>query len=106
MEGLSDYEIVMIYQLRFRGLANYYQMAQNIRTLYQVKWVMETSLTKTLAHKHKMSVRQVYRTYGAIHQVDGKPYKGLAVVIPARREEAIDSEVGCYSPKTEQGSNP
>lgn len=94
MEGLSDFEIVLIYQLRFRGLANYYQMAQNVRTLYQVKWVMETSLTKTLAHKHKMSVRQVYRKYGAVHQVDGKPYKGLAVVIPREEKKPLIAKWG------------
>jgi Type II intron maturase. len=56
----SDYTIVLTYQLEFRGIANYYQLAYNMRTLAKLKWVMETSLTKTLASKHKISVSKVY----------------------------------------------
>jgi group II intron reverse transcriptase/maturase len=94
MLGLSDYEIVMTYQLRFRGLANYYQMAQNMSALSELKWTMETSLTKTLAHKHQMSVKQVYRKYGTTQQVDGKPYKGLEVAIPREGKEPLVAKWG------------
>jgi hypothetical protein len=62
----SDYSIVLTYQLEFRGIANYYQLAYNMRTLAKLKWVMETSLTKTLASKHKISVSKVYEKYGAM----------------------------------------
>jgi hypothetical protein len=46
---------------------------------------METSLTKTLAAKHKMSVSKVREKYGTTLTVQGKKYKGLQVIIP--REE-------------------
>jgi hypothetical protein len=36
-------------------------MASNLRDLGRLKWVMETSLTGTLAAKQQISVRQVYR---------------------------------------------
>ncbi len=85
----SDYTIVLTYQGQYRGLTNYYQLAQNMHTLQQLKWVMETSLTKTLAHKHKMSVSQVYRKYGTTHQVNGKPYKGLLVTVPREGKEPL-----------------
>jgi hypothetical protein len=52
----SDYTIVATYQLEFRGIANYYRLAYNLHTLHQLKWVMEQSLTKTLATKHQTSV--------------------------------------------------
>ncbi len=94
LEGLSDYEIIMIYQLEYRGTANYYQMALNQRPLNTIKWVMETSLTKTLAHKHKMSVKQVYRKYGTTHQVNGKPYKGLAATVPREGKEPLVAKWG------------
>ncbi len=55
----SDYTIVLTYQLEFRGIAQYYQLAYNMRTLAKLKWVMEASLTKTLASKHKISVSKV-----------------------------------------------
>jgi len=78
----SDYTIVLTYQLEFRGLANSYQLAYTMRTLAKLKWVMETSLTKTLASKHKISVSNVYEKYGARLLVGDKEYKGLQVTQP------------------------
>ena len=94
LESSSDYDMAMTYQLEYRGITNYYQMALNIRSLNQLKWVMETSLTKTLAGKHNMSVRQVYRKYGTVHQVDGKAYKGLIVTVPREGKEPLVAKWG------------
>jgi group II intron reverse transcriptase/maturase len=78
----SDFTIVARYQLEYRGIANYYRLAYNMHTLQRLKWVMETSLLKTLAAKFQMSVTQVVKKYGAELEVDGKKYKGLRVSIP------------------------
>jgi group II intron reverse transcriptase/maturase len=59
----TDYDIVMWYQIQWSGLVHYYQMAVNVTSLQMVKWTMEVSLVKTLANKHKCSVRTVYRNY-------------------------------------------
>src|SRR5712691_2038971 len=77
----SDYTIIATYQLEYRGIVNYYRMAYNLHTLRKLKWVMEQSLTKTLAHKHKISVHQVYKKYQASLDIKGKVYKGLQVTI-------------------------
>jgi group II intron reverse transcriptase/maturase len=77
----SDYTIIATYQLEYRGIVNYYRMAYNLHTLRKLKWVMEQSLTKTLAHKHKISVHQVYKKYQASLDIKGKGYKGLQVTI-------------------------
>ena len=53
-----------------------------MRTLAKLKWVMEASLTKTLASKHKISVSKVYEKYGAMLLVGDKEYKGLQVTQP------------------------
>jgi len=82
LQNESDYAIVMTYQLEYRGIANYYRLAYNMTSLAKLKWVMETSLTKTLALKHKMSVPKVYETYAVKLKGDGKEYKGLQVIIP------------------------
>lgn len=78
----SDSTIVMTYQLEYRGLANYYLLAYNLHSLHLLKWVMEQSLTKTLAHKHKTSVTKIYEKYRADISVDGRIYKGLQVTVP------------------------
>jgi len=82
LENESDYAIVMTYQLEYRGIANYYRLAYNMTSLRKLKWVMETSLTKTLASKHKMSVSQVYENYEVKLKADGKEYTGLQVIVP------------------------
>jgi len=59
----SDFEIVLNYGIEFQGLANYYALAHNVSSLYKVKYHYITSLAKTLAAKHKKSVRWAYRKY-------------------------------------------
>ncbi len=41
---LNDYDIVMTYQSRYRGIANYYQMAYNMHSLGKLKRYMELPL--------------------------------------------------------------
>ena len=84
-----DFTIIATYQLEYRGLVNYYRMAYNLHTLQKLKWVMEQSLTKTLAHKHKISVRQVYKKYKADIDIAGKTYKGLQVIIPREGKKPL-----------------
>jgi group II intron reverse transcriptase/maturase len=86
---LSDYDIVMVYQSRYRGIANYYQMAYNMHSLGKLKRYMEVSLLKTLAAKHKMSVQKVVEKYRASIQVQGKEYKVLQVVIPREGKKPL-----------------
>jgi len=60
----SDYTIIGRYQGVFRGIYNYYCMATNVsRRMAYLRWVLETSMTKTLATKLKCSVTKIYRKY-------------------------------------------
>jgi group II intron reverse transcriptase/maturase len=77
----SDYDIVVAYQQVYRGIVEYYRMAYNLHRFDRLKWVMEQSLTKTLAAKLRITVSQVYHRYRAILQTPKGPYKGLKVVI-------------------------
>jgi hypothetical protein len=43
----SEYDIINRYQWEYRGLVEYYGMAQNLAQLSYVKYTMETSLLKT-----------------------------------------------------------
>jgi Type II intron maturase/Reverse transcriptase (RNA-dependent DNA polymerase) len=77
----SDFTIIATYQLEYRGLVNYYRMAYNLHTLHKLKWVMEQSLTKTLAHKHKTSVTKIYSKYKTEIEAEGRRYKALQVTV-------------------------
>jgi hypothetical protein len=77
----SVYTIIAQFQQEYRGLVEYYQLAINRSQLRRLKWVMECSLTKTLAHKLRISVPQVYKRYGTMLETPGGPRKGLQVVV-------------------------
>ena len=75
----SDYAIIQSYQSVLRGLYNYYCLATNVGDrMSHIKWVLETSLTKTLAHKYRCRVQRIYKKYQAINS-DGR--KVLQVVV-------------------------
>ncbi len=77
----SVFSIVEQYQTEFRGAVEFYRLAYNVHRFARLKWVMEQSLTKTLAHKLQLSVSRVYERYGAILQTPDGVYKGLRVVV-------------------------
>jgi group II intron reverse transcriptase/maturase len=80
----SDAHIIMAYQNRFRGLAEYYKYAVDRHKLSKLGHVMEVSLAKTLARKHKTSVSKIYRRYKGTRTVDGRRYKTLQVEVETK----------------------
>jgi group II intron reverse transcriptase/maturase len=77
----SVFSIMARYQAEYRGLVEYYRLAYNLHSLTRLEHVMETSLTKTLAAKLKLSVPRVYAKFHALIEVDGRSYKGLQVTV-------------------------
>ncbi len=56
----SDAEIILAYNGELRGLANYYALALNAKTvMHKLAHVWRVSLLKTLANKHKTSVNKI-----------------------------------------------
>jgi hypothetical protein len=77
----SVYSITVQYQAEYVGIVQYYRLAYNLHQLGALKWVMEMSLTKTLAHKLKITRAQVYHRYRAYLQTDQGTYVVLQVTI-------------------------
>ncbi len=82
--AFSDAQIVEVYQQRFRGVAEYYKFATDRNALRKLKYVMEVSLTKTLANKFKSTVARMYQKYGGKRPVQGYSYKVLVVEVPTK----------------------
>jgi len=74
-------EIIQQYQTEYRGLVNYYQYAEDMHRLNSLMYVMEGSLTKTLASKLKISVSQVYHRYRSEIITGGYHYKILSLTV-------------------------
>jgi len=62
--GETDYTILQRYQSILRGVYNYYCMATNVsKRMNYIKWILQTSLLKTLASKFRCSVAKIHRLY-------------------------------------------
>lgn len=89
----TDYTILQRYHSVLQGIYNYYCMAVNVgnkRRMGQIRYILETSLTKTLANKHKCSVREVYKRY----EVRGLDRKMLRAVIERPGREPLIATFG------------
>jgi group II intron reverse transcriptase/maturase len=59
----TDFSIITQYQAEYRGLVQYYLLAFNVHRLWELKWVMEVSLVKTLADKFRTTASRIYQKY-------------------------------------------
>ncbi|MFE3279294.1 group II intron reverse transcriptase/maturase [Nocardia sp. NPDC059239] len=55
----DDYTIVGKFGAEYRGIVQYYLLANDVQRLHRLRWVMETSMLKTLARKHRSSVSKM-----------------------------------------------
>ncbi len=75
----SDYSIMADYQQEYRGIVQYYLLATNVNDLGKLRWVMETSLLKTLAAKYRTGMAAILSKYLATTVgPDGKTRRCLA----------------------------
>ncbi len=91
----SDYTIVYEYQTKLRGLYQYYALATNVSKLNHLKWIMEQSLMKTLAAKHKCSMRAMYEKYAK--SSNGKQPKCIKVTVERDGKKPLVAMFGGFS---------
>jgi hypothetical protein len=78
----SDHTIVATYGAVYRGIVQYYLLAGDVFRLHRLRWVMETSMLKTLAGKHRSSMSKM----AAKHKVKIQTPHGLRTCFEARLE--------------------
>ncbi|MFE2759715.1 group II intron reverse transcriptase/maturase [Streptomyces halstedii] len=83
----SDFSIVAAYQAEYRGLVQYYLLAQDVGRLHRLRWVMETSMLKTLASKHKSTVTRMARKYRAMIDTEAGPRRCFEVKVERTGEK-------------------
>ena len=100
MECTNDtvFSIVAYYQQEFRGVVEYYRLAYNLSAqLRRLKWMMEQSLTKTIARKLHCTVVEVYHRYQTIIPTPQGPFKGLMVKIERKGRPPLEAYWGGIS---------
>jgi len=61
----NDHTIVSTYGAIYRGIVQYYLLAGNVFRLNRLRWVMETSMLRTLAAKHNSTVPTMAKKHKA-----------------------------------------
>ena len=78
----DDFSIVQRFQQEYRGLVQYYILAQNLSWFSELYWTMGTALLKTLACKHRSSVSKQRAKYQSTTvSASGKTVPCLQVVV-------------------------
>jgi hypothetical protein len=88
------FDIIEQFQAEYRGVVEYYRKAFNLGKLGRLKQVMEISLTKTLAHKLKISVSQVYGRFARSLPTDEGPRKVLQYVVTRENKPPLVAQWG------------
>ena len=81
----DDFTIIAKYQSEYAGRVQYYLLAQDVFRLGRLHWVMETSLLKTLAGKHRSTVGKMAAKYKTVIDTPAGPRKCLQTVIERDR---------------------
>jgi group II intron reverse transcriptase/maturase len=90
----SDYTIISLYQLEYRGIVQYYQLAENVGRLTKLCWVMATSLLKTLASKHRTTLGKMASKYGSTVETPYGPRRCLKVTQPREGKPPLVATFG------------
>ena len=82
MQNLDDFDIVKTYGAEYRGLVQYYTLANDVWRLNRLCWAARTSMLKTLAAKHQSTVAKM----AAKHKAKIETPHGLRTCYEARVE--------------------
>ena len=81
LASCSDYTILQTYQEEYRGFVQYYLLAINVSWLSGYKWIVQQSLTHTLAAKYRTTTRTMAKRFQAIVQTPHGPRKCLEATL-------------------------
>jgi hypothetical protein len=78
----DDFSIMTQYQAEYRGVVQYYLLAENVAWLSKLRWVMQGSLLRTLACKHRTSQRKIKQKYQNMVDTPTGKMKCLEIKVP------------------------
>jgi group II intron reverse transcriptase/maturase len=90
----SDFTIIAQYGAEYRGYVQYYLLAQDVHRLGALRWVMETSMLKTLAAKHKSTVAAMALKYKAVIATPHGPRTCFQVSVPREGKDPLVARFG------------
>jgi group II intron reverse transcriptase/maturase len=95
----DDHTIVSAYGAEYRGPVSYYLLAGDVWRRNRVRWVMETSMLKTLACKHRSSVAKMVARYRATVSTPHGPRACMQVTVVRTGRKPLIARFGGIPPK-------
>jgi hypothetical protein len=90
----GDHTIVATFGAVYRGIVQYYLLAEDVWRLHRLRWVMETSMLKTLAAKHRSTVSKMAARYKAKIETPDGPRTGFEARIERPGRQALVARFG------------
>ena len=91
----DDFTIIERYQQEYRGITQYYLLAQNVSWFWKLHWIARKSLLKTLAYKHRTSMMVQMLKYKASFQTkDGATYRCLEIQVQREGKKPLVARFG------------
>jgi group II intron reverse transcriptase/maturase len=90
----EDFTIVEKYGAEYRGIVQYYLLAQDVARLNGLHWVMETSMLKTLAAKHSSTVSTMARKYKKVIDTPDGPRTCFQATVPREGKRPLVARFG------------
>jgi group II intron reverse transcriptase/maturase len=89
-----DRDIINTYGAEYRGIVQYYLLASDVYRLGKLHWVMETSLLKTLAGKHRSRVAKMAARYKATVDTPHGPHRCIQHTIERAGRKPLVTRFG------------
>jgi hypothetical protein len=91
----DDFTIIEHYQQEYRGMVQYYMLAQNVSWFWKLHWLAKGSLLKTLANKHQTTVMKMLQKYEVSFQVaEGTTSRCLEIQIQREGKKPLGARFG------------
>src|SRR5262249_41383530 len=90
----DDFTIINRYHQEYRGFVQYYVLASNVCWLRKLHWVMRGSLLKTLAAKHKSSMKAMLQKYRTAVETEHGRRTCLEVKIERKDKKPLITRFG------------
>lgn len=95
----DDLAIISTYGAEYRGLINYYLLAGDVSRLTRVRWVMETSMLKTLACKYDSSVSKMAAKYRSTIETPHGPRRCFQASVERGGRKPLVARFGGIPPR-------
>ncbi|MGR8008165.1 reverse transcriptase domain-containing protein [Streptomyces hypolithicus] len=90
----DDHAIVATFGTVYRGIVQYYLLAGDVYRLHRLQWVMETSMLKTLAGKHRSTVSKMAAKHKTILETPNGPRVAFEARIERENRKPLVARFG------------